>query len=182
MWELDLKEGRALKNWCFWTVLLEMTLESPLDGKEIKPVSLKINQPWIFIGKTDAEAEAPKLWPLDVKSGLIGKDPVAGRDWGQEEKAATEKEMVGWHHQFHGHEFEQTLGDSEGQGGPTCCSPWGCKDQRRLRDWTTATREVKALPHHCSTCSTQTTPTPTIQNSQYMLVVWKMFWIPFVSP
>ena len=96
--------------------------------KEIKPVNPKGNQPWIFILRTDAEAEAPILWPPDEKSWLIGEDPDAGKDWGQEEKGATEDEMVGWHHQLNGHEFEQTLGDGEGQGSLVCCSPWGCKE------------------------------------------------------
>ena len=108
-------------------MVLEKTLESPLDCKEIKPVNPKGNQSWIFIGRTaaEAEAEAPVLWPPDVKSQLIGKDPDPGKDWGQEEKGATEDEMVGWHHRRNGHEFEQTPGDSEGQGSLVCCSPWG---------------------------------------------------------
>ena len=102
--------------------------ESPLDCKEIKPVSPKENQPWIFIGKSDAEAEAPVLWPPDAKSPFIGKDPDAGKDWRQEEKRTTEDELVGWHHWLNGHEFEQTLGDGEGQGSLACCSPWSCKE------------------------------------------------------
>ena len=106
----DHTEGWALKNWCFYTVLLEKTLESPLNSNEIKPVSPKGNQPWIFIESPDTEAEAPVLWPPDVKSQLIGKDPDAGKDWGQEEKRVTEDEMVGWHHWLSGHECEQTLG------------------------------------------------------------------------
>ena len=106
MWELDCKESRALKNWCFWTVILEKTLESPLDCKEIQPVHLKGDQSWVFIGRTDAEAEAPILWPPDVKNWLIGKDPDAGKDRGQEEKGTTEDEMAGWHHRLDGHEFE----------------------------------------------------------------------------
>ena len=128
MWELDHKEGWVLNNWCFWIVVLEKTLESPLDSTEIKPVNPKENQPWVFIGRTDAEGEAPKLWPPDAKSQLIGKDPDAGKDWRQKEKQVTEDEMVGWHHRLSGHEFEQTLGDSEGQGSLACCSPWGCKE------------------------------------------------------
>ena len=108
--------------------MLEKTLVSPLDSKEIKPVNPKGNQPWIFIERTDAEAEAPKLWPPDAKSWLIGKDPDAGRDWGQEEKIATEDEMVGWHHWFNGHEFEQTQGDSEGQRSLVYCSLWSHKE------------------------------------------------------
>ena len=106
IWELDYKESWALKNWCFWTVVLEKTFESPLDCKEIQLVSHKGNQSWIFIGKTDAEAEIPILWPPDAKNWLIGKDLYAGKDWGQEEKGTTEDEMVGWHHWLHGHEFE----------------------------------------------------------------------------
>ena len=106
MWKLDYKKFWATKNWCFWTVVLEKTLESPLDCKEIQAVRPKGNQSWIFIGRTDAEVEAPILWPLDVKNWLIGKDPDAGKDWGQEEKGMTEDEMVGWHHQLNGYEFE----------------------------------------------------------------------------
>ena len=106
MWELDYKESWALKNWCFWTVGLEKTLASPLDCKEIQPVHPKGDQSWVFIGRTDAEAETPILWPPHAKSWLIGKDPDAGRDWGQEEKGTTEDEMVGWHHRLDGHEFE----------------------------------------------------------------------------
>ena len=105
MWELDYKESWAPKNWCFWTVVLEKTLESPLDCKELQPVHPKGNQSWIFIRSTDAEAETPILWPPDVKSWLIWKDPDAGKDWGQEEKATTEDEMVGWHHRCNGREF-----------------------------------------------------------------------------
>ena len=106
MWELDYKESWASKNWCFWTVVLEKTLESPLDCKEIQPVNPKGNQRWIFIGRTDAEAEAAILWPPDVKNCLIWKDPDTGKDWRQEEKGMTEDEMVGWHHWLNGHEFE----------------------------------------------------------------------------
>ena len=106
MWELYYKETWALKNWCFWTMVLEKTLESPLVCKEIQPVHPKGNQSWIFIGRTDAEAEPPKLWPPDAKSWLIWKDPDAGKDWRREEKGMTEDEMDGWHHQHYGHEFE----------------------------------------------------------------------------
>ena len=106
MGELDCEEGWAPKNWHFWTVVLEKTLESPLDCKEIQPVHPKGDQSWVFIGRTDVEAEAPILWPPDAKSWLIGKDPDVGKDWGQEEKGTTEDEMVGWHHQLNGHEFE----------------------------------------------------------------------------
>ena len=127
MWELDHKEDRVPKNWCFWTVILEKTLENPLDSKEIKPVNPKGNQPWISIGRTNAEAEAPTLWLADAKHQLIGKDPDARKDWGQEEKGATEDKMVGWHHQLNGHEFEQTLGVDEGQGSLAHSSSWGRK-------------------------------------------------------
>ena len=128
MWELDLKEGLALKNWCFRTVMLEKTFESPLDCKEIKPINPKGNQPWIFIGRIDAEAEAPILLQPDVKTWLIGKDPNTGKDWRQEEKGTTENEKVGWHHRLNGYEFEQTSGDSGRQGSPGCCSPWDHKE------------------------------------------------------
>ena len=127
MWELDHKEGWALKNWCFQTVMLEKTLVSPLDSKKIKSVNLKGNQSWIFTGRNDAEAEALILWPPDAKNWLIWKDPDAGKDWRQE-KGMTVDEIVGWHHQLNGHEFEQTLGDDEGQGSLVCCSPWVHKE------------------------------------------------------
>ena len=128
MWELDHKEGWASKNWCFWTMELGKILESPLDCKEIKPVNPKGNQPWIFIERTDAKAEALILWLPDGKSWIIGKVPNAGNDWGREEKGQTEEEMFGWHHWLNGHEFEQTLGNSEGQGSLACCCPWGGKE------------------------------------------------------
>ena len=128
MWELDYKESWMLKNWCFWTVVLEKTLEVPLDCKEIKPVNPKGNQSWVFIGRTDAEAETSILWPPDTKNWLIGKDPDAGKDWGQEEKRISGDEMVGWHHWLNKHEFEQAPGDFEGQGSLAYCSPWGSKE------------------------------------------------------
>ena len=123
--KLDHKEGLK-KNWCFWTVVLEKTLESPMDCKQIQLVHPKGDQSWVFIGRTDVEAENPKLWPPDVQSWLIWKDPEAGKDWGQE-KRMIEDEMVGWHHQLSGHGFAQTPGDSEGWGCLACCSSWGCK-------------------------------------------------------
>ena len=138
MWVLNHKEGWVPKNWCFWTVVQKKTLESPLDSKEIKPVYPKENQPWIFIGRTDAEAEAPVLWPHDAKSQLTEKDPDAGKDWRQEEKRVTEDVMVGWHHSLNGHEFEQTAGDGEGQRSLTCCNQsMGSQSQTWLSDWTT---------------------------------------------
>ena len=123
MWELDYKESWALKNWCFWTVVLEKILESPLDCKEIQSIHPKGNQSWIFIGRTAAEAETLIFWPPDAKNWLIGKDPDAWKDWGQEEKGTTEDEMVGWHHQLNGHEFEQAPGVGDGQGSLACWSP-----------------------------------------------------------
>ena len=134
MWELDYKESWALKNWCFWTVVLKKTLESSLDCKEIKLVNPKRNQHWIFIEGTDAEAEAPILWPPDAKNWLIRKDPDVGKDWSQEEKGMTEDEMVGWHHWFNRCEFEQAPGVGDGQGSLVFCSPW-C--QRVRYDWVT---------------------------------------------
>ena len=131
MWELDYKESWMLKNWCFWTVVLEKTLESRLDCKEIQQVNPQGNQSWIFIGKTDAETETPIPWPPDAKSWLIWKDPDAGKDWGQEERGMTEDEMVEWHHPLNGSEIEQTLRDSERQGSLVCCSSWGCKELDR---------------------------------------------------
>ena len=125
--EVDHKEGWEPKNWCLWTVVLEKTLENPFDWKEIKP---KGNQFW----RTDGEAEALILWPVDVKNWLIGKDSDVGKDWRQEEKGTTEDEMVGWHHQVNGHEFEQAPGDGERQGSLACCSPWG---RRVGHDWAT---------------------------------------------
>ena len=137
MWELDYKESWALKNWCFWNVVLEKTLESPLDCKEIQPVHPK-DQSRVFIGKTDVEAETPKLWPPDAKSWLIWKDPDAVKDWGQEEKGMTEHEMVGWHHWLSGHRFGWNPGVGDGQGGVACCSSWGRKesDTTEQLNWT----------------------------------------------
>ena len=117
-----------LRNWCFWTVVLEKTLESPLGCKEIKPVNPNRNWSWIFIARTDAEDEAPILWPSDEKNWLTRKDPDAGKDWGQEEKGITEDEMVGWHHWIDGQELEQALGVGEGQGGLACYTVLGCKE------------------------------------------------------
>ena len=130
MWELDCEER---------TAVLEKTLESLLGCKEIQQVHPKLgDQSWVFIGRTDAEAETPILWPPDAKSWLIGKDSDAGRDWGQEEKGIAEDEMAGWHYQLNGHEFEQTLGDSDGQGNLTSCSPRVTKSRTWLTDWTTS--------------------------------------------
>ena len=138
MWELDYKESWALKNWCFWTVVLEKTFKSPLDCKEIKPVHPKGNQSWIFIERTDVEAETPILWPPDAKNWLTGKDPDAAKDWRREEKGVTEEEMVGWHHRLDGQESEQALRVGDRQGSLACWSPWGCKelDMTEPLNWT----------------------------------------------
>ena len=128
MWELDCEESWALKNWWFWTVLLEKTLASPLDYKEIQPVHSKGDQSWVFIERPDAEAEIPVLWPPHAESWLIGKDSDAGRDWRQEEKGMTEDEMAGWYHQVDGCEFEWTPGDGDGQRGLACCDSWARKE------------------------------------------------------
>ena len=126
MWEMEYKESWAQKNWCFWTGVGGDSWESL--GLQIKPINPKGNQSWIFIGRTDAEADAPKLWLPDVKNWFIGKGLDAGKDWRQEEKGMTEDELVGWHHQLNGHEFEQTPGVSEGQEAWLCCSSWGRKE------------------------------------------------------
>ena len=138
--EFDHKEGWALKNWCIWTVVLEKTLEIPLGWEEIQPVNPKGSHSWIFIVKTDAEAEAPVLWPPDLKSWLIRQDPDAGKDWRKEEKGTTEGKMVGWHHSVNEREFEQVPGDGEGQRSLVCGSPGGVtKSWTRLSNWTTWT-------------------------------------------
>ena len=140
MWELDYKESWELKNWCFWSVVLEKTLESLQDCKEIQPVHPKGNQSWMFIGRTDVEAETPILWPPDAKSWPIWKDPDAGKDWRQE-KGRTEDGMVGWHHWLNGHEFDQTPRVGDGQGILLCCSPRGRKelDTTEPLNWTVVT-------------------------------------------
>ena len=137
MWELDNKESWE-QNWCFWTEVLDKTLQSPLDWKEIQPVHPKGDQSWVFIGRTDVEAETPILWPPDAKGWLIWKDPEAGKDCRQEEKGATEDEMVGWHHQHNGHGFGWTPQVGDGQGGLAYCSSWGCKesDMTEQLNWT----------------------------------------------
>ena len=133
-----IKKSWAPKNWCFWTVVLEKTFESPLDCKEIQPVHPKGDQSWVFLGRTDVEAETLILWPPDAKSWLIWKDPDAGKYWGQEDKGMTEGEMVGWHHQLNEHGFEWTPGVGDGQGGLACCGSWGHKesDMTEQLNWT----------------------------------------------
>ena len=177
MWKLDHKEGWALKNWCFRIAVLEKTLESTC--KEIKPVNSKGNQPWISTGRTDADAEveSPILWPLDVKHQLIGKDPDAGKDWGQEEKGTTEDELVGWHHRLNGHESEQTPGHGEGQESLACCSPWGRKELDTTEwpnDWTTTA--------HKHTFTDTKTKEKSRRNNQanknpYLDFQWKFNWM-----
>ena len=128
MWELDCEDGWVPENWCFWTVVLEKTLESPLDYKEIQPVHSEEDQPWDFFGRNDAKAETPVLRPPHAKSWIIGKDSDAGKDWGQEEKGMTEDEMAGWHHWLDGRESEWTPGVGDGQGGLAWCASWGGKE------------------------------------------------------
>jgi len=144
MWELDYKENWVPENWCFWTVVLEKTLESPLDCKEIQQVHPKGNQSLIFIRRTDAEAETLLLWPPDVKNWLIWKDRDTGKDWRWEKKGTTEDEMAGWHHQLDGQEFEQVPGVDNGQGSLACCSPWGFKesDMTLWLNWTELANET----------------------------------------
>ena len=144
MWELDYKESWVPKNWCFSTMVLEKALESPLDCNEILLVHPKGNQSWIFIGRTDVEAETLILWPPDAKNWLIWKDPDAGKDWRQEEEGTTEDEMVGWHRWLNGHKFEYTLGVGDGQGSLACCSPWGRTDSdvTERMNWTELTEQA----------------------------------------
>ena len=149
MWELDHKESWALKNWCFWTVVLVKTLKRPLDCKEIKPVNPTGNQSWILIGRTDVEAETPIFWPPDAKNQLIGKDPNGEKDWKQEEKGRTEDETVRWHYWLDGHEFEQAPGVGDGQGSLAGCSLWGQKepDMTEQLNWTELKRFIQCFPN-----------------------------------
>ena len=149
MWELDYKESWAQKNWCFCTVMLEKTIQSLLDCKEVQPVNTKGNRSWIFIGKTDAEAETSIVWPPDVKSWFLRKDPNAAKDWGQKDKGMTEDEMAGWHQWLDGHEFEQAPGVSDGQGSLACCSTWGCKESD-MTEWLNWTGNLTICP--CLKC------------------------------
>ena len=138
MWELDCEESWVTKSWCFWTAVSEKTLASHLDCKEIQPVHSKGDQSWVLIGGTDVEAEMLILWPLNVKSWLIWKDPDAGKDWGQEEKETTEDEIAGWLHWHNEHGFGWTPGVGDGQGGLACCSSWGRKESDTIKrlNWT----------------------------------------------
>ena len=151
MWELDCEEGWVPKNWYSWTVVLEKTLEGPLDCKEIQPVHPKRDQSWVFIGRTDVEAETQILWPPDVKSWLIWKDPDAGKDWGQEEKGTTEDEMGRWHHRLNEHGFGWTPGVGDGQEGLVCCGSWGRKesDTAERLNWTELNWNFGGLSSMC---------------------------------
>ena len=153
IWELDYKESWVPKNWCFWTVVLEKILESPSNCKDIQPVRPKRNQSWIYIGRTDAEAEAPILWPPDAKNWLTGKDLDSGKDWRQEEKGTTGDEMTGWHHWLDGHEFKQGPGIGDGQGSLACCSPWGSQSIRHdwATEWNSSAIKRSLLPIHTIT-------------------------------
>ena len=186
MWDLDHTESWAPKNWCFQTVALK-THESPLDC-QIKPVNPTGNQSWIIIGKADAEAEAPILWSPDVKNWLTGKDPVARKDWGQEEKGTTEDEIVGWHHRLNGHEFEQAPGVGDGQGSLACCSPWGHKesDMTEQLNWTEGQNSSWRIPWQRSLGGLQSTELQRLehnwsnwvqgQNSSHHLRQRERFW------
>ena len=157
MWELDCEEGWAPKNWCFWPVVLDKTLESPLDCKKIQPVHPKGDQFWVFIGRIDVEAETPILWSPHAKIWLIRKDPDAGRDWRREKKGMTEDKLAGWHHRLDGYEFEWALGVGDGQGGLACCDSWGYKelDVTEWLNWTdkcniNSWKEIIDLGNWCS--------------------------------
>ena len=161
----DCEESWALKNWCFWTVVLEKTLGSPLDCKEIQPVHPTGDQSWVFTRRTDAEAETPILWPPDAKNWLTGKDPDAGRDCGQEEKGTTEDEMAGWHHWLNRCQFEWTLRVGDRQGGLACCDSWGCKesDTTERLNWTELNYNIVvvfAMHWHESAMGVHVSPCP----------------------
>ena len=149
MWKLDYKESWALKNWWFWTVVLEKTLENPLDCKDIQSVHLKGDRSWVSIGRTDVEAETPVLWPPHAKYWLTGKDPHAGKGWRHQEKGMTEDKMVGWHHRLNGHGFGWTLGVGDGQGGLVCCGSWGPKESDTT-EWTKHICQYFACFSQCS--------------------------------
>ena len=175
MWVLNHKEGRMPKNWCFQTMLLEKILENPLVSKELKPVNPKGNQSWIVIGRTDAEVEAPILWAPDVKSGLIGKKPDAGKDWRQEEKGMTEDEMIRCYHRLNGHESEQTPGDNEEQGSLACCSP---KSWTRLSNWTIASSDSFLFSYFLVPCKNYHSVhllLPLVQLTFSLLIFWTVY-------
>ena len=159
----------------FWTVVSEKALESPLDCKEIKPVNLKGNQAWKFIGRTDAEAETTIIWPPDVENWLIGKYPDAGKDWRQEEKGTTEDEMVGWHHQLHGPEFEQVLRVGDRQGSLACCSPWGCKELHTTEglNWTEVIKVNINNKNHWYVCKVTVQYSSKLSKSSKTRKIWE---------
>ena len=161
MWELDCEEGWAPKNWCFLTVVLEKTLESPLNCKEIQPVHSEGDQPWDFFGRNDAKAETPVLWPPHVKNWLIAKDSDAGRGWGQEEKGTTEDEMAGWHHWLNGRESQWTPGVGDGQGSLVCYDSWGRKESDTTEQLIWSDLIVGNQSHGSDR---DATPTPTLNN------------------
>ena len=171
------------KNWYFWIVVLEKTLESHLDCQEIQPVHSKGNQSWIFIGRTDTEAETPKLWPLDARNWLTGKDPDAGKDWRWEKKGTTENEMFGWHHWLNGHEYEQAPGVGDGQGSLAYCSPWGHKesDMTEWLNWTECSHSQR-LPYVLPLCNHNNGHTRLLENSEAL--IWRTIshlFVPIVS-
>ena len=174
MWELNCKDSWVRKNWCFWTVVLK-TLESPLDCKEIQPLHPKGNQSWIFIERTDAEAETPILRPPDVKNWLIRKDPDARKDWRSAEKGTTGDELVGWHHWCNRHEFEWALGIGDGQGSLACCSPWGRKESDTT-DWLNRTEPgwINIHPNNAETDRWFTwNEIPSLARLKRKLLLWK---------
>ena len=186
MWELDCEEGWAPKNWCFWTVVLEKTLESPLDCKEIQPVHSEGDQPWDFFGRNDAKAETPVLWPPHAKSWLIGKDSDGGREWEQEEKGTTEDEMAGWHHWLDGRESEWIPGTGDGQGGLVCCHSWGHKesDTTEWLNWNWTELNLK-FPPNCPLlisrpkfCVLGTLSCPWLFSLVGVNGVWEELWFP----
>ena len=180
MWELDCEESWGPKICCFWTVVLEKALESPLDCKEIQPVHPKVDQSWVFIGRIDVEVETPILWPPDAKSWLIWQDPGAGKDWGQEEKGTTENEMVGWHHRLNGHGFGWTLGVGDGQGGLACCGSWSHKELDTT-EWLNWTELVMLLNHFILHCPVLLLLSifPSIRvfsNESVLCIRWPKYW------
>ena len=183
MWALDYKESSAPKNWCFWTVVLVKTLESLLDCKEIQPVHPKGDQSWVFIVKTNVEAEMPVLWAPHAKSWLIWKDPDAGRDWGQEEMGTTEDEMVGCHHWLNAHGFGWTLAVGDGQGGLACCGSWCLKesDTTERLNWPELSNAVMNMGLHIPHWFLFSFPLdicPEVGLLKYMVVIFLIFWGP----
>ena len=188
MWGLDCEESWAPKNWCFWTVVLEKILESPLDYKEIQPVHSEGDQPWMFIGRTDAEGETPILWPPHAKSWLIGKDSDARRDWEQEEKGMTEDEMAGWHHWLSAHESGWTPRVGDGQGGLACCDSSGSKESDTTEQLSWTAREgwvqLKNLwlnwsdfpKNRPSLMAQRLKNLPAMRETQVQSLVWKIPW------